>query len=215
MCVPPSWAFVMQPVCDTATLRVHHHEMLFRNLDDLSGHGALLEHAEATGYIQVVDFYAMTVAIDALREDARLAVSVNVSSFTIEHMGAEFLQRIACSDDVARRLTVEMTETRHPDMASTLAFRDLLRRRGFAFSIDDFGPGCGLGTESLRALQPDEIKLSGCALRAAIDGNSRWLDVAMNSGVPVVAECIDSQEKLAFVRERGIHRVQGYIIYRR
>lgn len=212
---PPRWAFVMQPVCVTKTLRTHHHELLLRNLEDLSGHGPVLVHAEENGFIPIVDFYALTSAIESLERDPEKRLSVNISSFTVENLGNEFLDRIVCDSVVSSRLTVELTETRKPDMARTILFREQLEKRNICFSIDDYGPGYGIGIDDIRSLRPDEVKLSAAALAAAMAGDTSWVEQALKIGVRVVAECIDTQEKLAFVREIGITLVQGYIIHHR
>lgn len=203
----------MQPVCVTKTLRTHHHELLLRNLEDLSGHGAVLVHAEENGFIPIVDFYALTSAIELLERDPAKRLSINISSFTVESHGDEFMARILCGSAVASRLTVELTETRKPDVAKTMLFRDQLEKRGICFSIDDYGPGYGLSIAEIRSLRPDEVKLSAAALATAMSGDTSWIDRALAIGALVVAECIDTQEKLAFVREIGVGLVQGYIIH--
>lgn len=213
MQVPPQWAFVMQPVCATKTLRTHHHELLLRNLEDLSGHIAVLVHAEENGFIPIVDFYALTSAIELLERDPGRRLSVNISSLTVETLCDEFMSRIICESTVTARLTVELTETRKPDMAKTVLFRNLLEKRNIGFSIDDYGPGCSLGIDEIRLLRPDEVKLSAAALAAAMSGDTSWIERALTIGARVVAECIDTQEKLAFVREIGVGLVQGYIIH--
>lgn len=213
--MPPVLEYVMQPICESRSLKIHHHEMLLRNLDDISAHGALIEHAETNGFIPILDFFAATSAIRALDLDPALRVSVNISSYTVEHLADDFLSRIPFAPSIASRLTIEMTETRAPDMDKTRAFRERLAERGIGFSIDDFGPQCGMGYDEMMWLRPDEIKLSGCALTAAMAGNTRHIDQAISSNIRVVAECIDTPEKLEFVRQQDIALVQGYIIHHR
>lgn len=205
----------MQPVCEARSLETHHHELLLRNLEDLASHGRTIHHAERNGFIQIVDYYAASSAIESLKQDPLLRLSVNVSSHTVEALGAEYVERIPANPSICSRLSVELTETRAPQMASVLAFRGRLMDRGIGFSIDDFGPDYPLDLAQVRDLRPDEIKLSGVALALAMEGDFTFFEQVMTLGCRVVAECIDTPEKLEFVRDYGIALVQGYIIHRR
>lgn len=211
----PSWAFVMQPICVAQNLETHHHELLLRNLEDLAFHGEVIQHAERNGFISIVDFYAASSAIESLERDPLLHLSVNVSSHTVETLGAEYVERIPVTPSICSRLSVELTETRAPEVAAVVAFRGRLMDRGIGFSIDDFGPDYPLDLTQVRNLRPDEIKLSGAALAHAMAGDCSFIDQVMSLGCRVVAECIDTPAKLEFVRNHGIDLVQGYIIHRR
>lgn len=205
----------MQPICVARSLETHHHELLLRNLEDLSSHGEAIQHAERNGFIPIVDFYAASSAIESLERNPLLHLSVNVSSHTVETLGSEYVERIPDTPSICSRLSVELTETRAPEMAAVVAFRGCLMDRGIGFSIDDFGPDYPLDLTQVGALQPDEIKLSGAALAHAMAGDFTFFEQVMSLGCRVVAECIDTPEKLEFVRNHGIDLVQGFIIHHR
>lgn len=213
MLISSPWAFVRQPVCETRTMRISRYEMLLRNLGDLSDHGRVLQHAETTGFIPLVDCYAASTALHLLEAEPTLMLSINVSAVTVDVLGSEFVTRLGAGLHTLPRLTIELTETVEPDMAKALAFREALRQYGITFSLDDFGPGYPIGLDEIRALRPDEIKLSGDALLAAINGDPTWLVQARAITPQVVAECIDTEAKRSFTNHHDIPLIQGYIVH--
>lgn len=205
----------MQPICEARTLKIHHYELLLRNIEDMSLHGKVIQDAESSGFIPLLDFFALTSAVESLQNSQTIRLSVNVSPVTIDTVADEFLARIPLDSCIASRLTVEMTETRVPDMDKARAFREKLGERGITFSIDDFGPAHSMNHGDIMALCPDEIKLSGSAVERAVRGDPTHIDLALATRATVVAECIDSTEKLEYVRKREVALVQGYIINHR
>lgn len=210
-----AWQFVKQPICESRSLEIHHYELLLRNVDDFSAHGPVIEDAELKGFVPVIDFYALTSAIESLEKAELARLAINVSSHTIDHLAAEFLSRMPPGKQIISRLIVEMTETRNPNFEKTVSFRRQLAAIGAEFSIDDFGPGHGFSHAQILQLAPDEIKLSGAALDIAMSGDCEWIEMAQACGCRVVAECIDSAGKLSFVRKHDLDLVQGFIINHR
>lgn len=194
-------------------MRISRYEMLLRNLGDLSDHAPVLQNAESAGFIPLVDCYAASTALHLLEAEPALFLSVNVSAVTVDTFGAEFVARLGAGLHALPRLTIELTETVEPDMAKVLVFREALRQYGITFSLDDFGPGYPIGLDDIRALQPDEIKLSGDALLAAVDGDPTWLVQARAITPQVVAECIDSNAKRSFANHHDIPLIQGHIVH--
>ncbi|MFA9560018.1 EAL domain-containing protein [Evansella sp. AB-rgal1] len=89
------------------------------------------------------------------------------------------------------------------------------RSQGFRIAVDD----AGSGFNSLKAivhLKPEILKLDRSLIHNITQSNEQQkmtkllLDFAIESGTKIVAEGIEQQEDLNYLRELGIHYGQGY-----
>ncbi len=114
-------------------------------------------------------------------------------------------------------LELEVTEQMfHPaERSDCLGSLQRLKSLGVAIAIDDFGTGySNLGR--LQALPVDRVKID----RAFISelGRSRdaelivraIISLSRNLGLEVVAEGVETEEQLAFLKAEGCHRAQGF-----
>jgi EAL domain-containing protein (putative c-di-GMP-specific phosphodiesterase class I) len=119
-----------------------------------------------------------------------------------------------------RRLTLEVTEGSVMENADT-AVRTLheLKAMGIGISIDDFGTGYS-SLSYLKRFPIDSLKIDQSFVR---DITTDADDAAITSAViamghslrlNIVAEGVETQDQLAFLRERRCHAAQGYLFGR-
>ena len=114
----------------------------------------------------------------------------------------------------------EITESgvmRHPDRA--LAELNRLKDAGFMIAIDDFGTGYS-SLSYLRGLAIDTVKID----KSFVDGIEHNVDdevltstiilMAHSLGLSVVAEGVESDRQLTFLRGENCDEVQGYWLAR-
>ncbi|MGY8871575.1 MAG: EAL domain-containing protein [Pseudomonadales bacterium] len=149
------------------------------------------------------------------------AVSLNFSSGDIlfeNGLLVEAIQDIAVElGFTSKQITVEITEKDFISeldlLSSTL---DRLRRRAIKISIDDFGMGYS-GLSMLAKIQPDILKLD-ISLLHDIDrkGASQSIvkaivEVCLDLAIEILAEGVETQSELDFLRATGISLYQGYL----
>jgi EAL domain-containing protein (putative c-di-GMP-specific phosphodiesterase class I) len=105
------------------------------------------------------------------------------------------------------------------NLAGADSFIQGLRKQGYPVCLDDFGAGAA-NFEYLASLDVDIVKLDGDAIRGARKAHKgkafmkAFVGLCRELGVVTVAEMIDDEPGLAFVRECGVHYVQGYLFGR-
>ena len=116
-----------------------------------------------------------------------------------------------------QRLIFEITESsRVEDLEGANAFIQSLRKLGYMMCLDDFGAGAS-NFEYLSKIEVDFVKLDGAAVRHAVQARKgkaflkALVTLCEQLGVSTVAEMVEDEHTLAFVRDCGIHFVQGYV----
>ena len=117
-------------------------------------------------------------------------------------------------------LELELTESRLlEDMERTKSVFNELRERGITIAIDDFGTGYASMTY-LRELPIDSIKIdrSFVALATEHGYDSTVIEALLTIGrtlnLAVVAEGVETEEQLEYVRARGCDLAQGFLLAR-
>ncbi|MBI3067455.1 MAG: EAL domain-containing protein [Betaproteobacteria bacterium] len=183
--------------------------------------------AEATGLILPLGDWALRAACAQIcswqaehRAPPRIAVNLSAEQFRDRDL-PERVGRIlqACGTDPAL-LELEITESAAmEDAANTVKTLSALRKLGVQLAIDDFGTGYS-SLSYLRKFDIDSIKIdksfvddigrdpNADAICEAIIGLGRSL------GKRVVAEGVETDTQLEFLRGRGCHEAQGYLFGR-
>jgi EAL domain-containing protein (putative c-di-GMP-specific phosphodiesterase class I) len=92
-----------------------------------------------------------------------------------------------------------------------------LRRMGASIALDDFGTGLA-SFEYLKLFKPDWIKIDGSFVRDALlnplgaEVVASMIRVARAAGCHAVAEQVEDQATIDFMKQLGAHFVQGYAI---
>lgn len=211
-----------QPIVNIRTATIFAQEALVRGKDGAGAAEILSCVTEDTKYH--FDQTCRTTAIEiAARLEIDTVLSLNFLPNAVYEPATCIRKTLAAADRCGfdpRRLMFELTEQE--------AIRDVphLKRifedysaRGFRTAIDDFGAGfAGLGL--LAELQPHFIKTDR-GLITGIDGDpvrqaifTGIVGTACKLGIEVIAEGIETEGELDFVRDLGVDLVQGYRIAR-
>lgn len=215
-----------QPKVDVETLRINGFEALVRWEHPTLGRVAPYEFipvAEQGGLIgSVGEFVLRTACLQAKawREAGfcSLRVAVNLSPHQFKEGGiAETVAGILAESSLSpRHLDLEITESALMEN-ETIAVSELerLKRIGITVSLDDFGTGYSslgyLKRFPVDALKIDRGFIRDCetdaddaAIAATIISMGRMLNLK------VVAEGVETEGQLAFLREHCCHEMQGY-----
>lgn len=190
---------------------------------DLFAPNAFVPIFEQNGFIVKLDFYVFRNVCRLLRSwlDAGLTpvtVSVNFSRLHLDNPRfVPTLCKIADDAGVDRKyLEIEITETVIYDNIEKLeVLLDEMQASGFSMSMDDFGSGySSLGM--LKSLPVDVIKIDRSFFVNQRDGKrsktviGSVIRMAAELGIRTVAEGVENQEHIDFLRELQCDMVQGY-----
>lgn len=207
---------VLQPIVDIVTDSVCGYEALAR-FDAGCPRSPARWFADATevGLGPELELAAVGRAMDLLPQlppGAHLAV--NVSPETLLRPGLERLIPV----DEGHRIVLELTEHQPvEDYAPVLRALAPLRDRGVRLAVDDTGAGFA-SLRHILALQPDVIKLDLTLVRDIdVDPARRALaaalvSFALETGLRVVAEGVETAAELAALRGLGVRCAQGFYL---
>lgn len=209
---------VYQPILDLHTHTVAHYEALARIREDVgqTGHAGLIRMGEEVGFIDLIDLAMLEQVFEMLAAYPTISIAANFSVATIERAASEVLPLIYRHLDAAARLIVEITETvMIRDIAKLERFVGAARHAGCRVALDDYGSG-HFTVEHIRLLQPEYVKLDGSLVEQLAGGVSMQVEAVKAAIAPyggeIVAELVDSEEKLWALVSGGIRYAQGYYI---
>jgi EAL domain-containing protein (putative c-di-GMP-specific phosphodiesterase class I) len=193
------------------------------------GHGLVspakfIPLAESSGLIEILGTWALRLACHQAKlwQEAGASnfyVSVNVSPRQFKKEGfTELVTKALDESGLAHSsLMLEITEgVLMSDPGKANAILSGLRDAGVKIAIDDFGTGYS-SLSYLKKLPLSVLKIDKsfvddipkCAEDVAIV--SAILSLAAGLGLTVVAEGVEVQEQLEFLKAKGCHLVQGYL----
>ena len=216
-----------QPIVDARTRLIEGFETLMRWKHPTLGMVPpvrFIPIAETNGLINMLGAWALKAACVQLRqfEEAagrELYISVNISprQFRNDKFLEVLDQALALSDLPGAKLVLEITEGTlmvDPQHAETILTR--MAERGARIAIDDFGTGYSslayLKRFPISVLKVDRAfvkDLPGAPKEAAIC--SAVLDMARHLDLAVVAEGVETEDQLDWLRRRDCRYVQGYL----
>jgi EAL domain-containing protein (putative c-di-GMP-specific phosphodiesterase class I) len=207
-----------QPVVSLATGELHHFEALARFSKDTSP-AETIQLAEDLEMIQAFDLSVVRSIVRELRAQpkaTRIAANLSAHSLMIDGFLDEMLGLVGDSQDLRRRLILEITETRKIqdlDHANTLIGR--LRSAGHIVCLDDFGAGAA-SLDYLRRLEVDFIKIDGRYIQSMTEGSRDALVVkhlvalCQELGVATIAEMVETDDVARLSRDLGVELGQGW-----
>jgi diguanylate cyclase (GGDEF)-like protein len=214
--------FAFQPIVDANTHVVDHYECLIR-LQRMDGTiapaGSFIPVVEQTGLMRLLDRRVLEMALGELARWPDVKLAINISGLTAGD--PSWLRALSGTlktrPDLARRLTVEITETvAIQDIDETAKFVAQVRELGCRVSLDDFGAGY-TSFRNLKAIAVDSVKIDGSFVRGVasnIDNQlfiRTLLGLAEGFGLETVAECVESVEEARHLARKGVKLLQGYL----
>jgi len=219
-----------QPVIDLATGRVACVEALIRWQHPERGlvaPGLFIGVAEETGLIQPIGDWVIWTACRQLAAfraagipDVKMAI--NISAIQMRNSTLPVLARgvIDAYSLAPGDLVFEITESvamEQPD--ETIRVLDVLRSMGVTLALDDFGTGYS-SLSYLRMFALDKLKLDRSFVEDIgedIDGQvicDATIGLAHALGLTLVAEGVETEAQLDYLKARGCDLVQGYLFSR-
>jgi diguanylate cyclase (GGDEF)-like protein len=219
-----------QPIIDLESDRPLGFEALARPAahHGFDGPGAAFAIAETLGKARELDALCRRAALDRAGDvPADALLFVNVVPEALEAGVESLIDSVAAAGVDPGRLVLEITERSNVPAERLIEPLRELRAAGFRVALDDVGSG-NAGLQVLRALPVDFVKVDASVLRSALhEPGARGvfaaiLSFAEHSGAQVIAEGIETDEMLRFVRDeagrptRGsrVTAVQGYLLGR-
>jgi diguanylate cyclase (GGDEF)-like protein len=230
----PRLEMVFQPIWDLEGGHLLGVEALAR---PWSGYGFdspadMFAVAEKIGRAHELDSICRSAALaraDELPHGVLLFLNVHPQSLTHGALAGDYLPRsVAAAGLTPSQIVLEITERSDARLSQVVADATRLRSLGFRLALDDVGAG-NAGLEMLRALSVDFVKIDRGVIAAAIDDASAQavtlaiIAYARRTGAYVIAEGIESEQILAFVRSAEevdvvhgppIRGGQGYLLGR-
>ena len=219
-----------QPQVDIASGRIVGAEALVRWLDPQEGlisPARFIPVAEVSGVIGPLGEWVMReVCLQGQRwreaglPELTLAVNLSPRQFHLTDVAGCAASALAESGFPAHRLELELTETalaERPEEARQVLLR--LQALGVRMAVDDFGTGYS-SLAHLKRFPIDVLKIDQGFIRdIPRSGDDMAISAAIiamghSLGLQVLAEGVETQEQLAFLRERGCDSYQGYLCSR-
>lgn len=221
---------VYQPQYDIAGQCVVGAEVLLRwrhpQLGDISP-GEFIPVAEANGQIVAIGDWVMDTAMAQFRKwieqdiaPPTLALNLSAVQFAQPGIAERIYQRARHHQIPCQRIELELTEAvamKNPDAAAQIM--RALSEHGFLLSIDDFGTGYS-SLSYLKRFSVGKLKIDQSFIRD-VDSNSgdqaivvAIIQMARTLGMSTIAEGVERQAQLAFLREHGCDEIQGYLLSR-
>jgi diguanylate cyclase (GGDEF)-like protein/PAS domain S-box-containing protein len=149
-----------------------------------------------------------------------VAVNLSARQFRSHDLGARIRGVIAAEGLAPGLIELEITESHlmHDPVQATNVMR-ALRDEGIRITIDDFGTGYSslayLTRFPVAALKIDRSFVAGIGRETSDPAIVRTIiEMARTLGFTVIAEGVESQSQVAFLRRFGCHQAQGYFFAR-
>ena len=146
-----------------------------------------------------------------------IAVNVSAQQFRSYSYVAEVAATVHAHQIDPSRLKLELTESVIlNDVADIVAKMHALKELGVGLSLDDFGTGYS-SLSYLKLLPLDQIKIDQSFVHdISTDQNDAVLvqaiiDMARNFRLNVIAEGVETEAQLAFLKQYGCEAFQGYL----
>jgi EAL domain-containing protein (putative c-di-GMP-specific phosphodiesterase class I) len=219
-----------QPQVDIETGRIVGMEALIRWQHPEMGMVApsrFIPLAEETGLIVPIGAWVLRSACEQLhawqregRVQLRMAVNVSARQMAEPDFVSSVAAVLAQTGIAAECLEIELTESQvMNDVERAVGVMHELKKLGVKLAIDDFGTGYS-SLSHLKRFEVDVLKIDQSFVRdITVDPDdaaivSTIIALAANLQLEVISEGVETQEQLAFLRQHGCTRMQGYFFGR-
>ncbi|MDN3640692.1 EAL domain-containing protein [Simiduia curdlanivorans] len=176
--------------------------------------------AESSGLISRLDLLVLKKSLNLLSKAKGIGVSVNISPrlFHETENGFAIWRSLVLSHEKKSQITVEITERLLvDDRINAEAQLSDLQQEGLSISLDDFGTGYS-SLSYLSRFNVNKLKIDRSFVMAIGRNKTQEtlietiLSMGEKLGIDVVAEGIETQEQLEFLRARGCQYGQGFLL---
>lgn len=216
-----------QPILATADESVHGHEALARGIapdGTLIAPGRLFDAARHAGLLFQLDLATRCTAVRRASEVGLAGkILINFSPTSVYDPATCLRSTVAAVDAAGiahDRIVFELVETEQVhDTAHLKRILRYYRDAGFAVALDDVGSGYS-SLNILHQLRPDYLKLDMELVRGVHDDPfkaviaAKVLEIAQRLDIATIAEGIECEEELAWVRTHGATFAQGFYLGR-
>ena len=179
--------------------------------------------AERTGFIEKIGEWMLQVACTQFeawqKSGKQIRLAINLSEYQLERDPATIISRVLQKTGVdPRALQIEISESSIIKNAPTiLPGLQKLRNLGIQISVDNFAGQSPLS--SLEQFQVNSVKIDRQVVGRISDPDhavtvSRMISSALDLGLNVVAEGVETEEQLEFLRSHLCTLAQGYFLGR-
>ena len=215
-----------QPIIRAASGKVCDEEALSRWIDPVKGllppdkFIPVIENARLT---YKLDLYVLEQMLEKIKEADKVGMfivpqSLNLSRYDFDacDMVEEIRSRVDAAGIDRSKITIEITES---VVGSNLEYMKLQVERfselGFSVWLDDFGSEYS-SPDLLQSMPFDLIKLDMRFMKQFYESEktkiilTEFVRMAMNLGLETVAEGVEKEDQVEFLREIGCTKLQGY-----
>jgi EAL domain-containing protein (putative c-di-GMP-specific phosphodiesterase class I) len=158
--------------------------------------------------------------VDQAGQMLRMALNASVDSLRDLRFPDTFAALLEKYGVAAERVVIEITETGLiKELNQTLDVLTRLRVKNIQLSIDDFGTGYAV-MQQLRNIPANELKIDRTFVMHMLSNGSdrvmvqKTIEIGHELGMSVIAEGVETDAQLDFLRWKGCDQAQGYLISR-
>lgn len=219
-----------QPIFDSSGQQMHAVEALIRwrrSNGDIVRPDVFIPIAEQSRLIVHLGRWVVRQACHDLAQlhqsgfkELQMHVNMAATEFTGSQLPDELCAIIKASGITSRHLCLELTEgmlMQQPD--KVIPVMRTLRQLGFGISLDDFGMGYSslsrLKNLPISSIKIDRSFISGIPHQSEDSAIVRTIiELGRNMNLQVIAEGVETDEQLAFLRQYGRTLIQGFVLSR-
>ncbi|MCT7949849.1 EAL domain-containing protein [Ancylothrix sp. C2] len=215
-----------QPIVYTEdTSQIFAYEALLRGIDEnnsVIAPGRIFAQAESAGLIFQLDALARSSAIkQGSLHGIKEHLFINFSPTSVYDPTTCLRMTVRAIDEADfshERIVFEVAESEQPpDISHLTKILKFYQDAGFLIALDDFGSGYS-NLNLIHQLRPDFVKLDMHLIRNVHQDpykaliTEKLLEIAHQLEIKTIAEGIETEEELHWLRERGTTFVQGFLI---
>lgn len=177
--------------------------------------------AEETGLIVPIGEWVLKTACTQAKEwqkheyaDLRLAVNLSARQFYEPSLVEMVDSALNITGFNSQHLDLELTESLVMHSMEQITTLKNLKQRGIGISIDDFGTGYS-SLSYLKDLPIDTLKIDRSFVNGIPDSATilaSIITMAHNLGLRIIAEGVESEYQLEYLKKQRCQFIQGYII---
>jgi EAL domain-containing protein (putative c-di-GMP-specific phosphodiesterase class I) len=216
-----------QPIVNIKSGKINGAETLLRWYNEELGQvspGEFIPLAESSGLVVSIDHWVLKNVCQQIkiwqgRGIGSLTISVNFSAaeFNQADVVYKVFNLIETNNLQPDCLEIEVTESMvMEDIDNAIATMEKLRSLGFKIAIDDFGTGHS-SLSYLRLLPANTIKLDRSFIQNVDQDHNKstiakaTIKMAQDLNMKIIAEGVETEGELSFLRENNCDAIQGYI----